>query len=116
MEQGAGGARVALTLSGVRVNALVDSGASCSVLHLDTLRKIARARHRNITLEKAEDVPGVTGHKLKILGRTQIQVDRVGPIEVMVAEKMSHQLILGNDSLRVGGAIHQRAYRTPLSK
>ena len=43
-----------------------------------------------------------------------MQVDRVGPIEVIVAKKMSHQLILGNDSLREGGAILNLVTNTPL--
>ncbi len=44
----------------------------------------------------------VSGHDLKVKGKTQIKIDHVGPIAVHVVEEMAHDLLIGTDMLKKG--------------
>ena len=74
-------------------------------MRLDVFKKLCNRNHRSQKLEKANSVPGITGHFLHVLGKTQVDVDRAGSITVLVVRDMNHEIILGDDALRKGKAL-----------
>jgi hypothetical protein len=50
-------------------------------------------------MNQAEDLIGVTGHNIKVLGRTQIMEAQLGPVDIIVVDDIGHQMILGRDAL-----------------
>ena len=83
---------------------MVDSGACRSLIREDFWKSICRASHRQPICRKAENLRSLTGHAIKTKGRTLIAL--LGRfLEVTIVETLSHELLLGDDSLRTLGAI-----------
>jgi hypothetical protein len=99
-----------LNLGGVRVKALLDTGAACSVLNGNVFLKYAKTIHRSTVLEKGPILSTVNAQKIYPLGQTYVKIDQISracPV-VIVQSKDLHQereMILGNDNLRSGKAI-----------
>ena len=84
--------------------ALVDTGATHSVLRRSTFQHICKATGRCPVLKKTVQLCGVTGHNLQVHGSTEIADDELGPIPVIIVEGISHAMILGRDVLVTDGA------------
>ena len=68
---------VNLCIHGVKVTALVDTGASCSLLRWDIFDLIVKKKHQSSVLQPAGPLRGVNGSPLHVLGKTQICVNKV---------------------------------------
>ena len=95
---------VELCIYGQRIRAMVDTGASRSVLRRDAFDKLCKLVGRIPVLKKAVRLCGVTGHDINVLGSTEIADDEVGPFSVVIVEGIGHVLILGRDVLQPDGA------------
>ena len=84
--------------------ALVDTGASHSVLRRSVFLQICKATGRSSILKKTVRLCGVTGHNLQVHGSTEIADDELGPIPVIIVEGIAHAMILGRDVLATDGA------------
>ena len=97
---------VNLVISGILVTALVDTGATCSLLRRDVFNLVVNKTHRSNVLHKTVPLKGLGGVSLQVDGRTQIQVANVKvPLDVVICRNIPHEMILGNDSLRVGNGV-----------
>ena len=95
---------VELTLHGCHIHALVDTGASRTVVRRGEFERMCRKSGRTTVLKRAVELVGVTGHTIKVLGSTEIAEEKLGPIHVIVVEGIDHQMILGRDVLRSDNA------------
>ena len=93
-------------ISGILVTALVDIGATCSLLRSDVFSLVVNRTHRSNVLHKTVPLKGLGGVSLQVDGRLQIQVaiDKV-PLDVVICRNIPHEMILVNDSLRVGNGV-----------
>ena len=82
------------------IHALVDSGASKSVLRRREFDILCKLTGRTPIVTKGVELYGVTGHGLKVLGSTQLRETSLGPIPVIIVEDINHALILGRDVLK----------------
>lgn len=64
--------------------------------------KMTCAMHRPNLLEPTMGLKSVSGHDIKVLGLTQISIDKARPIKVYVVDNIPHEMILGDDALRKG--------------
>ena len=96
---------VNLVISGILVTALVDTGATCSLLRR-VFNLVVNMTHRSNVLHKTVPLKGLGGVSLQVDGRTQIQVGNVNvPLDVVICRNIPHEMMLGNDSLRVGNGV-----------
>jgi hypothetical protein len=81
--------------------ALVDTGASISVITRDLAIKVFSAEGRPFLLQKVNtSVTSATGHGLSICGTMDSKVSCVGAVSFYVVRNLSnHQCILGWDAL-----------------
>ena len=93
-----------LNIAGVPLLALVDSGASRTLLHRDTFLQICAASGRSSILQRCESLVTLTGAAMPVLGKTQVSEATVGPIKVVITTSGMHQMLLGDDELRRGNA------------
>ena len=97
---------VNLILSGIKVTALVDTGASCTLLRRDIFDLIVRRTHRACLLEHSGPLQGLGGVSLKVCGKTQVAISGIiSPVEVVVCDELPHEMILGDPSLRKGRSV-----------
>ena len=86
--------------------ALIDTGASVSLLRRDVLDLIIQRTHRSFHIEKSMPLQGLCGVSLAVCGKTQISIAGIpSPIEVVVCNQLPHDLILGDTSLRNGNSV-----------
>ena len=90
------------------MKALIDTGASRSLLRSDVLGYVQKASHLRTVLQKGPCLQTLSGHKLDILGITEVPVAQVGNITVHIVHNMRHELILGTDSLSQDSIIDYR--------
>ena len=64
-----------------------------------------KSTKRHPILTKSVELIGVTGHELKVLGSTELVVDNIGRLELIVVDGINHPLIIGRDLLRADKAI-----------
>ena len=88
---------IELSIYGQRIRALVDSGASKSVLRHAELFALCKLANRIPVLRKSVQLCGVIGHDITVLGSTEICDDKLEPIPVIVVEGIGHAMILGRD-------------------
>jgi len=86
------------------MHALVDTGATRTVLRRQEFEKLCKLIGRAPLLRKSVQLVGVTGHDIAVLGHTEIMEDDLGPIPVIVVDGISQAMIIGRDVLRVGDA------------
>jgi len=96
---------VELTFYGCHIRALLDTGASRTVLRRKEFDQLCKWTGRSPVLRKSVDLIGVTGHDIKVLGATQLEEARVGKIAVIIVDNIGHAFILGRDVLRRGNAL-----------
>ena len=96
---------IKLNVYGQFILALIDTGASRSVVRRYDFEKLCKSVGRSPILTKAVQLVGVTGHDVKVKGSTQLPVKFVGPLELIVVEDINHPIILGRDVLRKDKAI-----------
>jgi hypothetical protein len=95
---------VRLSLAGVPLLALVDTGASRTLLQRDSFLEICANIARSPILQRSHGLCTLSGEHIPVLGETQVTEDKVGPLNVVVVTTGVHQLILGADELQRGGA------------
>ena len=84
---------------------LIDSGATMTVLQREAFLTICKDQGRKPILKKAPGLVGVTGHELKVCGRTEICVRELGVLPVTIIENLPHAMILGRDLMRAKEAV-----------
>lgn len=94
---------VQLSLGGIKVTTLCDTGASVSLLRQSTFESYCRTTHRPTFLQPASSLVGVSGAQLHVLGLTEVSVNCL-PITVTIVRHLPHDMILGAPQLRKGGA------------
>ena len=91
------------------LRALIDTGASQSLLRKDQLEAIARKTGRQPLVSPVESLVSMTEHQIDLLGSTEVQVEAIGPVAVTVVRSMRHDMILGWDQLaRYGVTLDSR--------
>ena len=95
---------VELIIYGRHILALLDTGASRTVLRRTEFDLLCKTTGRTPVLKKAVPLCGVTGHDIAVLGITEIEEVTVGPFPVIIVEGIAHALILGRDLLCNDGA------------
>ena len=93
-----------LAIKGVIVPALIDTGATRSLLRLDVFRSIQKSTHSPFLLQPMTGLKIVTGESIEVIGKTEIAIAHVGPVTVVVCKQIAHQFIIGNDLLQNGKA------------
>ena len=80
--------------------ALVDTGASRSLLHRDVAINLLSCLGRPLILKRIKnDITSLTGNLLETLGSLEIMIDGVGIVEFIVVKCMPHSCIIGYDQL-----------------
>ena len=101
-----GRARANFTSSGVKINALVDSGSSLTLLRLDIFHKLCERTKRSSLLQPVTVIArSVTGQRLYTVGATQILIDGARPVRVTIVKDLPHQMILGSYDLTKGHGV-----------
>jgi len=98
-------ARINITLSGVACDALIDTGACCSLLRRDIYDKVVLALKKPRLLQKASDLCTITGSSLTVLGVTQVKIDQAAPVTFYIVDNILHQSVIGIDALRKGKGV-----------
>ena len=97
---------IAFTVNGINIMALVDTGACCNLLRRDILEQIMHRTHRSCLLKPAPALQAANGAPLDTAGKTEIKIDNVKkPVEVVIANTLPFDMILGDVSLRSGNSI-----------
>ena len=97
---------VDLQVGGLNIGALVDTGASCTLLRLDIFHKIAELAHCQRILADAPALRGVSGASLDVRGATEIKIKGVAqPIQVTILGDLPCKMVLGEDALQNGKGI-----------
>ena len=82
------------------IGALVETGASCTLLRLDIFHTLADRAHRHRLLA---DAPALRGASLDVRGSTEIKIQGVAkPIRVTVLGDLPCKMVLGVDVLQDG--------------
>ncbi len=97
--------QISIQISGYKTKALIDTGASCSLLHAKVYDCVLQSMHRQGLLAMTAPLQSVSGHDLKVKGITQVKIDNAGPIAVHVVENMPHDLLIGTDMLKKGSCV-----------
>ena len=81
---------VKIILSGIKVTALVDTGASCTLPRRYIVYLIVRRTHRAGFLEHSGPLQGLGGVSLKVCGKTQVAISGIiSPFEVVVCDELN---------------------------
>ena len=91
---------VKLTFNNLPVLALVDTGASGTLLRREIFDRICQSSHRIPTVRPSNvALQSVTGHPLQVLGTTQVMLEGSIPLSVTIVDKLPQEMILGSDEL-----------------
>ena len=94
---------VVLTCRGVRIPTLIDTGAACTIIRTDFLRKLKTQKLYSEDSERK--VLTANGGTLDIQGQTYIPIDGCCEVRVRIASgDLSVPLILGSDAVKRGNA------------
>ena len=97
---------VDLQVGGLSIGALMDTGASCTLLRLDIFHTLADRAHRHRLLADAPALRGVSGASLDRSTEIKIQgVANLKPIRVTVLGDLPCKMVLGEDALQDGQGI-----------
>jgi transposase InsO family protein len=81
----------------------VDTGACRTLLNETVYRNICEANHRRpIVKLTSYGLKSVSGHEIKVVGVAEVQIKHAGIMNVVIVRNIPHDLILGNDTLRLG--------------
>ena len=82
---------------------MLDTGSSRTLLAAEIFYKLVRTLHRTPLLSPSNlGLQSVTGHRLTVLGRTQVPIEGAACTDVFVEDKLQNDLILGIDSIIKG--------------
>ena len=85
---------------------MIDTGAACNLLRRNVYDKIVERTHQVHYLRPSPRIQAVNGTHIKVIGETEIQLDLIpDPVSVILVENISHDMILGEISLRSGAAV-----------
>jgi hypothetical protein len=90
---------IIVTMGGFRVSALVDTGASSSLLREDIFLAMANRVKRAHYIKESRPLQGISGKRLPLVGCTEV------PLAVEIITSMGPELIIGQDWLTKGGAV-----------
>ena len=97
---------VDLQVGGLSIGALVETGASCTLLLLNIFHTLADRAHRHRLLADAPALRGVSGASLDVRGSTEIKIQGVAKtIRVTVLGDLPCKMVLGEDALQDGQGI-----------
>ncbi len=82
-----------------KIETLIDTGASRTLLRRSEYLDICKRTRRQPILKPTVELCSLTGHALKVLGETQIIEKDAGPVKVIVVEGLPHAAILGMNTL-----------------
>ena len=92
---------VDLQVGGLSIGALVDTGASFTLLRLDIFHTLVDRAHRHRLLADAPALRGVSGAFLDVRGSTEIKIQGVAKlIRVTVLGDLPCKMVLGVDALQ----------------
>ena len=85
---------------------MIDTGAACNLLRRNVYDKIVERTHQVHYYRPSPRIQAVNGTHIKVIGETEIQLDLIpDPVSVIIVENISHDMILGEISLRSGAAV-----------
>ena len=80
---------VRLAISGHTIYTLVDTGAAQSLMAERTFLDICQTTNRPSLLEASCTVCALGGHPLRTLGQTELRIDGLGPINVVITADLT---------------------------
>jgi hypothetical protein len=92
--------QIRLTLESVDVDALVDTGASRTLMNLDIFNQVCLAQRRPNLLKSTGPLVSVTGGALNVQGETNLKLSNNIVARVVVVADLPHSLLLGTDLMR----------------
>ena len=96
---------MSLTLKGLRLRALIDTGASRTVLRRAEFMELCDKIGRQPLVKRTSGLQSVTGHELHVWGETEIEEESLGVISVTVVNDLPYPMIVGRDVLCADGAV-----------
>ena len=84
---------------GRSLEALVDTGASRTLMDYEVFKELCQRRGRTAVLTPSEPLATLTGQPLSVKGRTEIVTDEGICLRVIVVQTLPHALIIGIDTL-----------------
>ena len=97
--------QIQLSVNNTHIVALVDTGASRTLLRQDVFKNLCSQSSRMPILRRDNtNLQSVTGQTLEVLGFTEIAVQNAGNIQVHVVANLPNQMIIGIDALVKGDA------------
>ena len=83
------------------LRALVDTGATRSLLRRDMAVKVLNQNGRPAVFKRCTDtLTSLTGQNITVIGQVELVVQPVGPVNFIVVKDMSQEALLGIDQLR----------------
>ena len=93
-----------LTSNDTPIECLLDTGSSRTLLAAEIFFKLVKIHYRPSLLSPSNlGLQSVTGHRLTVLGKTQIRLDNAGCLDVFVVQNLPNEMILGIDAISKGG-------------
>ena len=90
-------------MDNITIEGLLDTGSSRTLLAADIFFKLVKLQHRTPLLSTSNlGLQSVTGHRLTVLGKTQIKIDTAGCLDVFVVQNLPNDMILGIDAISKG--------------
>ena len=81
----------------------MDTGSSRTLLAAEIFFKLVKLQHRTSLLSPSNlGLQSVTGHRLTVLGKTQIKIDTAGCLDVYIVQNLPNEMILGIDAISKG--------------
>ena len=105
MEDGFSRLGLSVKAGNVNFNCLIDTGASVSLLHNAVFKRICKDTGRSRLLKPAPLLYDVSGSPIHVFGRTEVQLDVFGNLNMLVVDGIAHQCIIGDDALAAGKAL-----------
>ncbi len=90
---------IIVEINGLKLRALIDTGAARTLMHVRVLKQLARATGRTLVLSPVEVLVTITGGQLELFGATEVSIKGIGPVAVTVVQGIRHDLVLGWDQL-----------------
>ena len=92
-----------LTVDDIPIEGLLDTGSSRTLLAAEIFFKLVKLQHRTSLLSPSNlGLQSVTGHRLTVLGKTQIKIETAGCLDVFIVENLPNEMILGIDAISKG--------------
>ena len=88
-----------LISGGTFIKTLIDTGASKTLLQQHIMETIASFAGQTLILSPTNTLVAVTGHNIEVKGETEVNVEEIGPVAVVIVGSMRHDCILGWDQL-----------------